>query len=95
MKILIDDNTNENTTEWYCVLCGKKKEQYEAMLCESCFEKEELKLETKRLKKKINKALEILKNINFYTTPIGQIIHLDEKIKQINKVINILGSDKE
>ena len=46
--------------------------------------------EIDRLNYKINKAKTILENIDFYTTPTGEIINLDEKIKDINKAIRIL-----
>jgi len=40
---------------------------------------------------RIDKAKEELENIgDFYTTPIGQVIHLEDKIKHINKSLNIL-----
>ena len=42
------------------------------------------------LEDRIDKAKTILENIVFYTTPTGEVIHLDEKIKDINKAIKIL-----
>lgn len=45
-------------------------------------------------KKRIEEAIEELEKIgDFYTTPIGQVIHLEEKINHINKTLKILKGE--
>lgn len=44
--------------------------------------------------KRIEEAIEELEKIgDFYTTPIGQVIHLEEKINHINKTLKILKGE--
>ena len=49
----------------------------------------------KELQNRINKALEILDKIQFFTTPIGQVVHLDMIISDIKKVKSILKGDNK
>lgn len=42
------------------------------------------------LQDRINKAYKILDKIQFFTTPIGQVVHLDMIISDIRKVKSIL-----
>lgn len=44
----------------------------------------------KLLQDRINKAYKVLDEITFYTTPIGQVVHLDMIISDIKKVKSIL-----
>ena len=54
-----------------------------------------LEQENKQLKEKIDKALKELEWVlPVYTTPIGQVIHLEDKLASIERAIKILG-DKE
>lgn len=56
----------------------------------------ELEEKVRKLQNIINKAYKVLDEITFFTTPIGQVVHLDMIISDIKKVKSILqGSDKE
>ena len=73
-------------------LCDKYEEEHNNEF--QCWKRDRKELLDKRYR--INKAYKILDEITFYTTPIGQVVHLDMIISDIKKVKNILkGSDKE
>lgn len=38
------EKTNETDPKWFCIICGKKKEDYEAAYCDECWEKEKARL---------------------------------------------------
>ena len=46
--------------------------------------------ERKKLEKAVAESLDILENIQFLTTPIGQVVNLNERINELDKVISIL-----
>lgn len=55
----------------------------------------ELEEKNRELKDRINKAYKILDGITFFTTPIGQVIHLNMIISDIRKVKSILKGDNK
>lgn len=47
----------------YCALCGKEKEDYEASMCDDCWEKEKARLSKSEYNNNYNKGYEYLENI--------------------------------
>ena len=76
-----------------CCICGKLI-QIDKSKCDLCIIKEQQE-EITRLNNIIDNTLEELEKIgDFYTTPIGEVIHLQDKIKHINKAVEILKEGK-
>lgn len=101
------ENKEKDDPNKYCIICGKEKEDYEASMCDDCWEKEQARLNLKKTESiqstadLVNKSKEAIKNNKDLDTIKVELETAIEKAKQeddkssVQLLISILETIKD
>lgn len=98
------ENKEKDDPNKYCAICGKEKEDYEASMCDDCWEKEQARLNKKDTKLKEVEAVEYISKKDYdklpddYKTTIAKTLQarqaVGDNVEKLKKLYKDLGYDE-
>lgn len=98
------ENKEKDDPNKYCAICGKEKEDYEASMCDDCWEKEQARLNKKDTKLKEVEAVEYISKRDYdklpddYKTTIAKTLQarqaVGDNVEKLKKLYKDLGYDE-
>ena len=98
------ENKEKDDPNKYCAICGKEKEDYEASMCDDCWEKEQTRLNKKDTKLKEVETVEYISKRDYdklpddYKTTIAKTLQarqaVGDNVEKLKKLYKDLGYDE-
>lgn len=101
------ENKEKDDPNKYCIICGKEKEDYEASMCDDCWEKEQARLNLKKTETKLKEveAVEYISKKDYdempedYKTTIGKTLQarqaVGDNIEKLRQLYKDLGYNED